>query len=114
MITQPENATACVGGTAMFTCVMDIHNINISAKDVYWWRIRTDNNNPYPLILKHCFPRLNISTSINGHRLTSILIIYDVTSVFNGPYWLGLFSTEGSSDKAYLSITANGMHEHIR
>ena len=34
VIDQPDNVTVCVGGTVVFTCVMNITNVNISEGDV--------------------------------------------------------------------------------
>ena len=116
MITQPHNTTACVGGTVMFTCVIDTSNVNISTVDISWWRKRRDHNNnllPDPLMISQHGPiRSRIINSITGGNLTSVLLINDVRSSDAGPYWLSLMDTENSTI-AFLSIVPNGMHNCI-
>ena len=104
VITQPDNTTVCEGGTAVFTCVMDILNTGISIKDIRWWRIRTDQNAAAAMLTQH-FDRYNITNSINGHKLTGVLVITNVKLLDMGPYWLGLIDEKQLiCSMAFLSI----------
>ena len=110
VITQPDNTTACEGGTAVFTCVMNISNINISIKDIEWWRIRLDQDSSKPLQISEAVKRYNISDSINEHRVTNTLMITNVSLLDMGPYWPGLNNDEPLCSMAFLSIISqNGM-----
>ena len=109
VITQPVNTTACEGGTAIFTCIVDIHNTSIVTKTTQWWRTRIDVNFPLPIKIAFTASRHNTVNSINGHRLTSLLMITNVKLTHRGPYWLKLNESRNLSDVAYLSVTPNGM-----
>ena len=109
VITQPDNATTCEGGTAVFTCVMDIQNVNISIEDIRWWRKREDNN--MTIMLSPNLKRYNITNIFNEHILTSVLTITNVRLADLGPYWLGLTVEENRlCNNAFLSILPNGMY----
>ena len=111
MITQPDNATTCLGGTVVFTCVMDIRNVNISIEDIRWWRKREDNN--MTIMLSPNLKRYNITNIISEHKLTSVLMITNVRLVDSGPSWLGLTVQEKRlCNNAFLSILPNGMYIH--
>ena len=108
MITQPDNTTVCEGGTAVFTCVMDILNVNISIEDIRWWRKRDDNN--MTRMLSSTVTRYNITNIISEHRLASVLMIINVRLADLGPYWLGLTAKENRlCNNAFLSIAPNGI-----
>ena len=115
VITQPDNATVCEGGTAVFTCTINITNATIDTMDAKWWRIRTDLNNDsvdVP-VSTHALPRLNINNSISQNTLTSTLMITDVRSTDIGPYWCVLMITNEltmASNMAFLNIVPNGMY----
>ena len=103
VITQPDNTTTCEGGIVVFTCVIDIRNVNISTEDIRWWRIREDINKV--AMLPPSFKRYNITNNISELRLTSVLMITDVRLVDLGSYWLGLtIFNERLCNKAFLSI----------
>ena len=108
MITQPDNTTTCVGGTAVFTCVMDILNVNISTVDIRWWRMRISLPQS-PLPVAEAVKRYTISNSINEHRVTSVVTITDVRLLDMGPYWPGLTDDKQLCNMAFLSILENGM-----
>ena len=116
MITQPHNVSGCVGGTAMFTCVMRLQNVNISKEDIKWWRIANDhaNNQKRLRIPTHGTIAFSITSNISGDTLTTILMINGLKSNFIGPYWLGMDGDTQLSDVAFLSITPNGTYVHIR
>ena len=113
VITQPDNTTVCEGGTAVFTCTMNITNATINTMDAKWWRIRTDLNNDsvdVP-VSTHALPRLNINNSISQNTLTSVLMITNVKSSHIGPYWCVLMITNEltmASNMAFLNIVPNG------
>ena len=120
MITQPDNTTACIGETVMFTCVIDTSDINVNVEDVSWWRKRRNHNNdllPDPsMISQQGSTRIRIIKHNNGKNLTSVLMINDVRTSDAGPYWLSLMDTEHNtitSTMAFLSIVPNGMHNCI-
>ena len=108
VITQPDNTTVCERGTAVFTCVMDISNINISAEDIRWWRMRIDSF-PSTQPIQGAVNRYTISNDINEHRVTSVLMITNVRLVDMGPYWPGLTDDKQLCNMAFLSILQNGM-----
>ena len=105
VITQPDNTTTCEGGTAVFTCVVDILNVNINTVDIRWWRIRLDQTSSQPLPVTETVTKYTISNSINEHRVTSVLMITDVGSEHMGPYWPGLIDKKQLCSMAFLSIT---------
>ena len=109
MITQPDNTTACEGGTAIFTCVVDMHTASIDTEDTNWWRKRVDQNSSPIKIAFTAFGHRTVN-SINGYRLTSLLMITNVKSTHIGPYWLKFNESTNLSDVAYLSVTPNGMY----
>ena len=111
VITQPDNTTVCGGGTAVFTCVIDILNVNISIEDIRWWRKREDNNATIQLRLPSIIKRYNITNIISEHRLTSVLMITDVRLADLGLYWLGLTINKNKlCNNAFLSVLPNGMY----
>ena len=112
MVTQPHNTTGCVGGTAMFTCVMNV-TVNIRTDDIKWWRKRIDNDSPRDEIPTQGSNLFSTASSINGGILTSVLIITNLRLLFIGPYWLEVADGIGSSDSAFLSIIPNGMYVRI-
>ena len=103
---QPDNVTVCLGGTAVFTCVMDISNVTINKGDVKWWRIRTDQSSGI-LPLSESTARYKVTNTINNQRLNSTLIIANVISTLSGPYWPGRTENSHLCEMAFLSI--NGM-----
>ena len=107
VITQPDNTTVCEGGTVVFTCVMDILNVNISTVDIRWWRMRIRSLSP--LLITEVVKRYNISNYTNEHRVTSVLTITDVIPLDTGPYWPGLTDDKQICNMAFLSILQNGM-----
>ena len=60
MIDQPDNVTVCEGGTALFTCVMNITNVNISEGDIKWWRARIDHGLSINLEIKETAERYEV------------------------------------------------------
>ena len=111
MITQPHNTTGCVGGTAMFTCVVHV-TVDLSTNNIKWWRKRIDNNSPSDEIRTQGNNVWNITNSISGEMLTSVLMITGLTSVHIGPYWLEV--ADGTqlimSDMAFFSIILSGTY----
>ena len=108
VITQPDNTTACARGTAVFTCVVEFQNVNISTEDIKWWRIRIDVVSNAPLFIRENI-RFIVTSNISGGVLTSVLMITDLRTAFIGPYWLGMVDGTQLSNVAYLSIVPNGM-----
>ena len=107
VITQPDNITVCEGGTAVFTCVMDILNVSINTEDINWWRIRIDHKGLTEIT--ETVTRYTISNDINGHELTSALMITNVRLGDMGPYWPGLIDDNQLCSMAFLS-TVNGTY----
>ena len=110
VITQPDNTTACEGGTAIFTCVVDIHNVSIDTRNTNWWRTRIDHNHSMPIKIVLTASGHRTVNSISEHRLTSLLMITNVKLTHKGPYWLKFNKSRNLSDVAYLSVTPNGMY----
>ena len=109
MITQPDNTTACEGGTAIFTCVVDMHTASIDTEDTNWWRKRVDQNSS-PIKIAFTASGHHTVNTISGYRLTSLLMITNVRLTHIGPYWLKLGESRNLSGVAYLSVTPNGMY----
>ena len=116
VITQPNNVTGCVGGTAMFTCKMESKSVNIniiSMEDITWWRRRMDDGSYTPQPIRTQGNNLfSITSNISGGILSSVLMVTDLRSAFIGPYWVGITGGERHiplSDMAFLSIVPNGM-----
>ena len=109
MITQPDNATTCLEGTVVFTCVIYIQNVSISMENIRWWRKREDNSET--AMVSSNFRRYNITNNDSELQLTSVLTITNVRVVDLGPYWLGLTAKEQRlCNNAFLSIVPNGMY----
>ena len=113
MITQPDNTTAHMGETVMFTCVIDTSNANVTAKDISWWREKRDYKNSFLMIPKQDNHKFRIIENETGENLTSILIINDVRSSDAGPYWLRLMDIKNIT-MAFLSIVPDGMFNCMR
>ena len=111
MITQPNNVTGYVGGTAMFTCKMESKNVNVSMEDIMWWRRRIDDDSYIPRPIRTQGNNVfSIISNISGGILTSVLMITDLRTAFIGPYWVGMTGGERHfplSDMAFLSIVPN-------
>ena len=114
VITQPHNVSGCVGGTAMFTCVMRFKNVNISKEDIRWWRGRINQStNKHLLIRIQGNTAFSITSNISGETLTSVLMINGLRSAFIGPYWAEMADGTQLSDVAFLSIAPSGMCVYI-
>lgn len=114
MITQPNNATVCEGGTAVFICQMGSLDTTMSTVDAKWERIRTDlaNDSVNITINTQGVVRIRVINS-NNHQgtLTSALKIDNVRASDMGPYWCVLITGELTiaSNVAFLNIS-NGMY----
>ena len=114
VITQPDNATVCEGGTAHFTCVMNITNVSESI-DVKWWRIRKDQNSGNVLIGTQGVTRFGVNKSTSQDTLTSALVITDVRTTDIGPYWCVVMINDEltmASNMAFFNIIQNGMYNY--
>ena len=109
VVTQPRNTTGCVGGTAMFTCVMNI-TVNKSTDNIKWWRRRIDDDSPSIEIKTQGTNLFSITRTISGGTLTSILMITNLRLAFVGPYWLKMANSTQLTDKAFLSIVPSGTY----
>ena len=109
VITQPRNVTGCVGGSAMFTCMMEFQNVSIRRKDIKWWRKRTDVAPDTHLLLRENL-RLCVTTNISEGILISVLMMTELKPSFVGPYWLGMANDTQLSDMAFLNIIPHGMY----
>ena len=109
MIAHPDNSTVCNGGTAIFTCIIDILNVSINTRDIKWQRIREDHNTT--VMISHGVRRFNVVNNISEGTLTSVVMITNVRSTDMGPYWLELKITNESmtSDTGFLNVP-NGMY----
>ena len=114
VITQPYNTTVCEGGTAVFTCVMDIRNFGINTVDIRWWRIRKDlyNYDSLPLLITQNIRRFIVTSVISEYRIKSVLTITDIMLAHIGPYWPGLSDAKELCDMGFLSIVL-GSYVHI-
>ena len=110
VITQPHNVTGCLGGTAVFTCVMKFNNMWVNTDGITWWRRRIDDASANTSLSIKENPRFNIINNINETTLTSVLMITALRTAFIGPYWLGMVDGTQLSNVAFLSIVPNGMY----
>ena len=116
VITQPNNVTGCVGGTAMFTCVIKL-NVNMNVEDIRWWTIRNDHSTSGSqrlIVRTQGTTAFDTTSNINGETLSSVLLINGLRSQFIGPYWLGMADGTQLSDVGFLSIALSGMCIYIR
>ena len=111
MVTQPHNTTGCVGGTEMFTCIVNV-TVNISTDDIKWWRRRIDSDSSPNKIITQGNYVFNITNNISGGMLTSVLMITGLRSSHVGPYWVEVADDTQliMSDMAFLSIVLSGTH----
>ena len=106
VITHPNNVSGCVGGTAVFTCIMRFQNVIISKEDIKWWTIRSSKR----LIRTQGTNTFSITSNISGGTLSTVLMINGLRSALIGPFWLGMANGTQLSDVAFLSITPSGMY----
>ena len=104
MIDQPDDVTVCEGGTALFTCVMNITNVNISEGDVKWWRARIDLDQSINVEIQESAGRYKVTNRINDQILNTTLMITDVISTLSGQYWPKLTGGNKLCRRARLSI----------
>ena len=110
VITQPTNVSGCVGGTAMFTCVMRFENVSVNEEGIKWWRRRNDQPTKKLKIIETQGNKFfSITSNISGETLTSVLMINVLRSTLIGPYWLEMADDTQLSDVAFLSIAPSGM-----
>ena len=102
IITQPDNITACVGRTAVFTCVIDIND----ADNIGWWRIRKDhkNNSTTPLMIPSNTPFFEINNSVIGDNLRTDLMIFNLKSTHMGPYFLEFMDTSDNTIRSTMGF----------
>ena len=111
MITQPHNVSGCLGGTAMFTCVINIENMNIDTQDIKWWTVRIGDA-AQEIKETNLFI---ITSNISGGVLKTVLMITLLRSAHVGQYWVGMVADTKLSNVAYLRIIApNGMYIIMR
>jgi len=75
---QPSNVTVCIGGVAVFTCVVDKNGTNVTSDDVTWEQIRVGGGTSTLSTSIRGVP-FNITTTISGDILTSTLTITGAT-----------------------------------
>jgi len=77
--TQPSNTTLCTRGVAVFTCVVDRNGTNITSDDVIWEQIRVGGGTSTLSTSINRGVPFNITTTISGDILTSMLTITGAT-----------------------------------
>ena len=103
IITQPDNITACVGRTAVFTCVIGINNVH----DIGWWRIRKDHINDQsatPITIPNNTQFFKIINHVIGDNLRSDLMFFNLKSTHMGPYFLKFMDTNNNTIRSTLGF----------
>ena len=100
--TQPRDFTACTGGVAVFTCVVERNGAIITSDDVRWRRLRSGRSRFNTISRSGAI--FNVITTISGDILTSTLTISDVRNRHNGLYHCVLPVSDVMSRNASLKV----------
>ena len=87
VIGQPDNITVCEGEGAVFSCVLNTTNTNISNDDVQWYRFTNDATATEKINQDGASLTITINRSKNV--LNGTLKINNVTKSYTGYYWVG-------------------------
>ena len=89
-VDKPDDITICEGGGAVFNCVLNTTNTNISSGDVQWYRFI--KNTGTTEIINPNGTSLTFTTNHSGNVLTTNLTITNAVTSYAGYYWVKLLS----------------------
>ena len=87
VITQPINVSICEEKGAVFTCVLNTTNTNITNNTIVQWYKFIKNTGTTEIVNPN-EDRIDLLTHINGNKINSSLSI-NVTRNYAGYYWMG-------------------------
>ena len=87
---EPDDVTICEGGGAVFSCVLNTTNTNISSDDVQWYRFI--KNTGTTEMINPNGTSIAFVTNHSGNVLTTILTITNAMKSYTGYYWVRLLS----------------------
>ena len=87
---EPDDVTICEGGGAMFDCVLNTANTNISSNDVHWYRFI--KNTGTTEMINPNGTSIAFVTNHSGNVLTTNLTITNAMKSYTGYYWVKLLS----------------------
>ena len=79
VIHKPDDVTICEGEGAVFTCVLDTTDSNLTSDDVQW----------YSSVLRNRSITEGVDQQGNNNTLNTTLTITNVTKSYTGYYWVG-------------------------
>ena len=83
MISDPDAATICEGGSTTFTCVLDKRG---SGNNIHWYRATMGGNTK---IFDQQGSSFTTTTSTINNALTTNLTITNAIKSYTGYYWVG-------------------------
>ena len=87
VISEPEDVTTCEGERAVFTCVLNTTDINVTNYDVQWYRFIKSNSTT--VMVDQHGESINFITNTTGNITNTSLIINNARISHNGYYWIG-------------------------
>ena len=84
--------TICEEGGAMFSCVLNTANTNISSDDVHWYRFLRSTGTTEMIGPNET--DIAFTTNHSRNALTTTLTITNVVRSHTGYYWVGLLCNE--------------------
>ena len=84
VISNPDDATVCEGGSTTFTCVLDRNHRNISSDDVQWLRTIMGTNTVESVGQQGS--NIHFTTSATNNTLTTTLTITNTMISYTGDY----------------------------
>ena len=87
VISEPEDVTTCEGRRAVFTCVLNTTDSNITNNDVQWYRFIKSNSTT--VMVDQHGESINFITHTTGNITNSTLTITNVRISHNGYFWVG-------------------------
>ena len=88
VIDKPKDVTVCEGEGAVFTCVLNTTDSNLSSDDVQWYSSILRNGNITERVNQ---PGSNIhfTNSTIENTMTINLTLTNITKSYTGYYWVG-------------------------
>ena len=87
VISAPNDATVCNGGSTILTCVLDKNYRNISSDNVQWYRIIMGTNVFESVDQQGS--NIHFTTSTTNSTLTTTLTITNAIKSYAGDYFVG-------------------------
>ena len=87
-VDKPDDITICEGGGAMFNCVLNTANTNISSDVVQWYRFI--KNTGTTEMINPNGTSIAFVTNHSGNVLTTNLTITNAVKSYTGYYWVKL------------------------